>query len=100
MPVSPTGYTVEALALNVTILQMVLGLVGFIVAVLGFFGYAGIKEGAKDVAEREARKVANDQMIKFRKEMAQIDKSGQTESPGDYAADADGIENAEPAQGE
>ena len=34
MPVSPTGYTVEALAFNVTILEIILVLVGFILAAL------------------------------------------------------------------
>ncbi|MDF0603487.1 hypothetical protein P1J78_22405, partial [Psychromarinibacter sp. C21-152] len=47
-------YTIAALALNITILEIVMALVGFIVAVMGFFGYAGInrllkKSGWKDV---------------------------------------------------
>lgn len=99
MPESRVGYTVEALALNVTILEIVLALVAFVVAALGFFGYAGIKEAAKDVAEKEARKVANEQMTKFKREQ-ESDRTGQSESVGDFNVGEVPVDKAEPAKGE
>lgn len=104
MPANPTGYTVEALALNVTILQLVLGLVGFLVAVLGFFGYAGIKQAALHVAEGEARKeakiVADKQMRLFLAEQAKKAATGQSESAGDFRPDQVELVGAEQAKNE
>ncbi|TCP40143.1 hypothetical protein [Rhodovulum marinum] len=90
MPPSERGYTIETLALNVTFLEIVIALSGFVLAALGIFGYVEIKatavEKAVAAAEKEAREEANQQMIKFRREMEarRRDGSGLTETTGDY----------------
>ena len=92
VPTSNSGYTLEALAVNITILEIVLGLVGFVIAVLSFFGYTEIKRGA----ERAAREVAESQMQKFIKQQEAADK-GPMENPGSFSAQDAAIEGAEPA---
>lgn len=99
LPASMTGYTIEALAVNITILEIVIGLVGFVVAVMGFFGYTGIKSAAVEIAEKEARRVADEQMRKFQKQQAPS-SVGQTEGPGDFAPEDVPIEDAEEAEEE
>ncbi len=82
-PIGPDrtdGYSLELLAINITILEIVLALVGFLIAVVGLFGYAGIKSAATN----EARKTANQQMLKWINEQNQKGKDTQTESSGDF----------------
>lgn len=68
-PKSNGSYTIDVLALNITILQTVMGVVGVLFAVLGVFGYVEIKNAAisraQEAAEKEAKKVANEQMTIF-----------------------------------
>jgi len=103
MPVSPTGYTVEALALNVTILEMILVVVGFILAALGLFGYTEIKNAAVraavEAAEKEARETTSEQIKLYQETMSKA----QGEAPehrGDYSLGDQPIEGATPAQDE
>lgn len=100
MPISPTGYTVEALALNVTILQMVLGFVGFFVAVLGFFGYNEIRRGAISAAEIEAKQTMNEQIEIFKKILEHSERNTVLEHPGSYGLDDQPVEDATPAGNE
>ena len=101
-PVTPTlpsdisGYTLEALAVNITILEIILVLVGFVVTVMGLFGYTGIRTAAIDAAKIEARKVANDQMVKWKNEQDRTDNS-QAEDVGDFAIDDNPVAQAVPA---
>ena len=103
MPISPTGYTVEALALNVTILEMILVLVGFILAALGLFGYTEIKNAAVraavEAAEKEARETTSEQIKLYQQTMSK----SQGEAPehsGNYGLEDQTIEGATPAQDE
>ncbi len=99
MPVSPTGYTVEALALNVTILEMILVLVGFILAALGLFGYTEIKDAAVRAAEIGARETTSGQIKLYQQTMGKA----QGEAPehgGNYGLGDQPIEGATPAQDE
>lgn len=103
MPVSPTGYTVESLALNVTILEMILVLVGFILAALGLFGYTEIKNAAVraavDAAELEARETTSEQIKIFQDVMSKV--NGATpEHDGDYGLGDQPVEGATPAKNE
>ena len=103
MPVSPTGYTVEALALNVTILEMILVLVGFILAALGLFGYTEIKNAAVraavEAAEREAKDTVSEQLSLL--EAVRARENGNTpEYGGDYGLGDQPIEGATPAKDE
>lgn len=97
MPISPTGYTIEALALNVTILQMVLGFVGFFVAVLGFFGYNEIKRGAINAAEIEAKQTMNEQIKIFKKILEHSERNAVPEHPGSYGLGDQTEDDATPA---
>ena len=98
MPVvNPTGYTVEALALNVTILQIVLGFVGFFVAVLAFFGYNEIKRASVEAAEKEARKTMNEQIDIFRKILEMKPGTGTPEHGGTYGLGDQPVSGATPA---
>ena len=101
MPASERGYTVEALALNVTILEIV---VGFFLAIAGIFGYVEIKNAAVakavSAAEKEARKEANEQMVKFIREQEQARRSEQTETSGTYSVDQARPDGAERAGGD
>jgi len=103
MPVSPTGYTVEALALNVTILEMILVLVGFILAALGLFGYTEIKNAAVraavQAAEIEARETTSEQ-IKLYQEAMRAAQGQAPEHDGSYGLGDQPIEGATPAQDE
>lgn len=103
MPVSPTGYTVEALALNVTILEMILVLVGFILAALGLFGYTEIKNAAVraavDAAEKEARETTSEQIKLYQQTMSKA-QGGVSEHGGNYGLGDQPIEGATPAQDE
>ncbi|WPZ21668.1 hypothetical protein T7987_00025 [Sulfitobacter faviae] len=103
MPVSPTGYTVEALALNVTILEMILVLVGFILAALGLFGYTEIKNAAVraavEAAEIEARDTTSEQ-IKLYQEAMSRSHGEAPEHGGNYSLGDQPIEGATPAQNE
>ncbi len=99
MPVSPTGYTVEALALNVTILEMILVLVGFILAALGLFGYTEIKNAAIRAAEKEARDTVSEQLRILRAVMS----SKAVEAPehgGDYGLEDQPVRDATKAKDE
>ena len=103
MPVSPTGYTIEALALNVTILEMILVLVGFILAALGLFGYTEIKNAAVraavDAAEKESRQTVNEQMKLFQ-EFASRSGAAAPEHGGSYQLGDQPVEGATPAKDE
>lgn len=96
-PASSSGYTLEMLAVNITILEIVLALVGFLVAVIGFFGYTGIKSASVEAAEKEARKVANDQMMKWRVQQQQDSTNKQSESDGDFTTEQAPVDQAIPA---
>ncbi len=103
VPTSATGYTIEALAINITILQMVMGVVSIVLALLGFFGYTTIKSAAVDAAvkasEDVARKAASDQLRKL-EALEQRVQSSLDENPGDYGiSDASNL-NAEPLENE
>ena len=103
MPVSPTGYTVEALALNITILEMILVLLGFMLAALGFFGYAEIKDAAisraVEAAEKEARETVSEQLALLDSAKKGM-KEDAPEYDGDYALGDQPVEGATPAEGE
>lgn len=94
-PVVTGNYTLEVLAINITILEIVLALVGFVVAVMGFFGYAGIKAAAIDAAEKEARKVADEQMRLYKRSQEGT-KSGPEEYSGDFSTADVSVDEAEP----
>lgn len=95
VPVSSSGYTLELLAINITILEIVLALVGFVVAVIGVIGYAGIKAAAIDAAEKEARKVADEQMRRFKRSQEGTER-GPAEHPGDYSGPDAPVDQAVP----
>ncbi|MDF3433997.1 hypothetical protein HKX64_13375 [Sulfitobacter sp. M72] len=103
MPVSPTGYTVEALALNVTILEMILVLVGFILAALGLFGYTEIKNAAVraavEAAEKEARETTSEQIKLYQQTISKAQGEA-PEHSGNYGLGDQPIEGATPAQDE
>ncbi|MEM6372655.1 MAG: hypothetical protein AAF727_07735 [Pseudomonadota bacterium] len=103
MPVSPTGYTVEALALNVTILEMILVLVGFILVALGLFGYTEIKNAAVraavEAAEKEAKDTVSEQLRLLDAIRAKEDV-GTPEHGGDYGLGDQPTEGATPAKDE
>lgn len=100
-PVGPSssGYTLELLAMNITILEIVLALVGFLVAVVGLFGYAGIKSAAIGAAEAEARKEINAQMVKWKREQDVSSLDSQSESEGDFSEVDAPVTGAVPAGG-
>ncbi|MEO0411032.1 MAG: hypothetical protein AAF221_04215 [Pseudomonadota bacterium] len=89
LPASERGYTLEALALNITLLEMILVLLGFIFAALGIFGYVEIKSAAeiaaKETAESVAKTTYDAQMRLYRKEMTEASKDYLKENPGDYS---------------
>ncbi|WP_170387790.1 hypothetical protein [Ruegeria atlantica] len=95
-PAGSSSYTLDMLAINITILEIVLALVGFIVAALGVIGYAGIKTAAIDAAEKEAKRVADEQMrlYSLTKEGTQ---TGLSEHPGGYSGADAPIDSAVPA---
>ena len=95
-PNGASEYTLEVLAINITILEIVLALVGFVIAVLGLFGYAGIKTAAIDAAEKEAKKVASEQMRRYRKSQEGL-QPGPPEHSGDFSERDAPIDNAVPA---
>lgn len=103
MPVSPTGYTVEALALNVTILEMILVLVGFILAALGLFGYTEIKNAAVraavEAAEKEAKDTVSEQLRLIEAVRAKLDEAT-PEHAGSYGLGDQPTEGATPAKDE
>lgn len=103
MPITERGYTIEALALNITILEIVLALVGVVLAVIGIFGYSGIKtaavESAREAAKREANVVAGDQMREFIRQEARQNRAGLAESPGSHGSTDVSVTNAAPAEG-
>lgn len=99
-PVSESGYTIDVLAVNITILQIVLGLVGFVVTVVGLWGYAGLKSAATEAAEVEARKVINEQMIKWRLAQESRTINSQSESSGDFSTEDAPVDQAVPARQE
>lgn len=97
-----TNYTLEALALNVTFLEIILVIGGLILAVLGIFGYNELKgaaiRSAVDAAEKEARQTASDQIKIY------IDAMERSRSPnnppeysGDFALGDQPIQGATPA---
>ena len=100
VPQSVSGYSIEALAVNLTILQMVMGVVGVFLTVLGVLGWTTIKsaaiERAREAAEAEARKTVSEQLLKLR-EAQGADAAGLNESPGSYAVGDEPIEGATPA---
>lgn len=98
-PVGPSssGYTLELLAMNITILEIVLALVGFLVAIVGLFGYAGIKSAAIGAAETEARNEINAQMVKWRREQEVSALDTQSESEGDFSGEDASVVGAVPA---
>jgi len=103
MPIEKNGYTVEALALNITLLEIILALVGFVLAALGLFGYTGIKGAAIDAAvkaaEQESKETIKEQMEKWQREQNFVSQ-GQTESSGDFEVGNTSVADAEPAENE
>lgn len=65
MPTGERAYTVEALALQITILEMFLAVFGIILGIGALFGYIGIKSAAENKAEDVAKEVANERMERF-----------------------------------
>lgn len=65
MPPTERGYTIEALALQIAILEMVIGLFLAGLGIVGFFGYIGIKNAAITKAEQAAERVAAEKMSAF-----------------------------------
>lgn len=86
MPEARRGYTLDALALSISMMQgmMVVGTV--IIAVLAFFGYDGMKKAAITAAREEAAKVADNQMRKFLRDQ-KSQSQGLSEHPGTYNVD-------------
>ncbi|ABV91800.1 hypothetical protein Dshi_0051 [Dinoroseobacter shibae DFL 12 = DSM 16493] len=103
MPVSPNGYTIEALALNVTILEMILVLVGFVFAALGLFGYTEIKSAAVRAAVKAAEREAKDTVSEQLKLLDAVRGRSDTSAPeygGDYRLGDQTTEGATPAKDE
>lgn len=99
MPINPTGYTVEALALNVTILEIILVLVGFVLAALGLFGYTEIKRAAIEAAEKEAKDTVNEQ-FKLWEAARGAQQQAAPEHGGSYGLGDQSVEGATPATDE
>ncbi len=89
--------------MNVTILEMILVLVGFILAALGLFGYTEIKNAAiraaVEAAEKEAKDTVSEQLSILDAVRARDDNS-KPEHSGDYGLDDQPIEGATPAKDE
>lgn len=96
MPISTTGYTVEALAVNITILQIVMGMVGVSLTVLGLFGWASLKSIAVDIAEKEARSTVTAQLLKLRDAERGV-QGGMGENVGSYGVEQQSVDDATPA---
>lgn len=100
MPSDDEEYTLEALAVNITILEIVIAMVGFALAVVGLFGYKGIKDAAvsraETVAETEARQIVSEQIAKLEAARGNTD-SGPQEHPGKYSAGSEPTDGAVPA---
>ena len=94
---SNTGYTIEALALNVTILEIILVLVGFVFAALGLFGYIEIKNAA--VNKEEARETVSEQFLIWQREQTN-QSSEPPEYGGDYKLEDEPVTDAKEAKGE
>lgn len=96
---SNTGYTIEALALNITILEIILVLVGFVFAALGLFGYVEIKNAAISKAVEEAREAVSKQILIWERE--QINQGSEPpEYGGDYKLGDQPVINATEAKDE
>jgi len=74
MPKSERGYTIEAIAIQITVLEIVLAVFGIILAVVGVFGYLGIKGAAEGIsvstAKETAERIAGERMSEFIKNQA------------------------------
>lgn len=96
---SNTGYTIEALALNVTILEIILVLVGFVFAALRLFGYIEIKNAAVNKAVEEARETVSEQFLIWQREQTN-QSSEPPEYGGDYKLEDEPVTDAKEAKGE
>ena len=96
---SNTGYTIEASALNVTILEIILVLVGFVFAALGLFGYIEIKNAAVNKAVEEARETVSEQFLIWQREQTN-QSSEPPEYGGDYKLEDEPVTDAKEAKGE
>lgn len=105
MPVSERGYTVEALSLQITLLEMVLVVAGFGLAGLGILGYIEIKNMAVQKATDAGSKAAKEEADRQFKQWRELQEArngrdmqiGQSESSGSYsiaAAEPETIEKA------
>ena len=94
----PNGVnSIDVLAINMTMLQIVLALVGFLIAIVGVFGYTGIKSAATSAAEAEARREINSQMVKWKREKEASNQDSQSENEGDFSGIDASVADAVPA---
>jgi hypothetical protein len=101
MPVKERGYTVEALSVQITLLEMVLVVAGFGLAGLGVLGYIEIKSVAVTKAVEAARSEADRQMKQWR-ELQEARQGrgyapGQSETYGAHPVSSSGVAAAERA---
>lgn len=80
MPTSERVYTLEALALQITILEMCLAVFAVVLAVLALFGYVGVRSAAEVKAQEVAENVANDRMASFIQQQA-LNTAGRADVP-------------------
>ncbi|MGB3408034.1 MAG: hypothetical protein WBA67_11120 [Jannaschia sp.] len=99
MPESRVGYSLDVVAVQLTILQMVLALVGFVIALLGLFGYKEIKNAAVARAASEAKLVVDEEIRKLEAWRETV-QQGLRESPGSHSLGANSTVGAELAEGE
>lgn len=97
-------YTVEALALNVTFLEITLGVTGAILALMGIFGYTEIKNAAVrravEAAEAEARETVSEQFKIFERNWNSRSSPPSPEHPGTYGLGDQPVTEATPAKDE
>lgn len=99
MPESRVGYSLDVVAVQLTILQMVLALVGFVIALLGLFGYKEIKNAAVIRAQAEAKVVVDEEIRKLEVWRKSVER-GLREGAGSHAVGDNSTEGAERAGGE
>ena len=104
MPAAERGYTVEALSVQITLLEVVLVVAGFGLAGLGVLGYIEIKNIAVAKAVEAASKEAERQFRQWREvQEARFGRGyvpGQTETYGSHPVNQDSLASAERAGGE
>ena len=104
MPSEARGYTVEALSVQITLLEVVLVVAGFGLAGLGVLGYIEIKNIAVAKAVEAASKEAERQFRQWREvQEARFGRGyvpGQTETYGSHPVNQESLASAERAGGE